>query len=98
MIKRALDALPAGRLFGAVRGNPALSHVEAGLAAYHAGRHDGLDVERGGLNHVRHTSSIVDPLPVKVNGAELASMAAVTAPGSEIPRPRLPTTVYSGSY
>jgi alcohol dehydrogenase class IV len=42
MIKRALDALPGGRLFGAVRGNPALSHVEAGVAAYRAGRHDGV--------------------------------------------------------
>jgi alcohol dehydrogenase class IV len=42
MIKRALAALPDGRLFGGVRGNPALSHVEAGLAAYRAGRHDGV--------------------------------------------------------
>jgi alcohol dehydrogenase class IV len=42
MIQRALAALPQGQLFGAVRGNPALSHVEAGLAAYRAGRHDGV--------------------------------------------------------
>jgi alcohol dehydrogenase len=42
MIKRALAALPQGQLFGAVRGNPALSHVEAGLSAYRAGRHDGV--------------------------------------------------------
>jgi alcohol dehydrogenase class IV len=42
MIKRALAALPQAALFGAVRGNPALSHVEAGLAAYRAGRHDGV--------------------------------------------------------
>jgi alcohol dehydrogenase class IV len=42
MIQRALAAVPQGQLFGAVRGNPALSHVEAGLAAYRAGRHDGV--------------------------------------------------------
>jgi alcohol dehydrogenase class IV len=42
MIKRALAALPAARLFGAVRGNPGLGHVEAGLAAYRHGRHDGV--------------------------------------------------------
>jgi len=42
MIKRALSSLPEAVLFGAVRGNPALSHVEAGLAAYREGRHDGV--------------------------------------------------------
>ncbi len=42
MVKRALASLPEAVLFGAVRGNPALSHVEAGLAAYRAGRHDGV--------------------------------------------------------
>jgi len=42
MIKRALASLPQAALFGAVRGNPALSHVEAGLAAYRAGSHDGV--------------------------------------------------------
>jgi alcohol dehydrogenase class IV len=42
MVKRALAALENAALFGAVRGNPALSHVEAGLAAYKSGRHDGV--------------------------------------------------------
>jgi len=35
-------------VFGAVRGNPALSHVEAGLSAYRAGRHDGVIAFGGG--------------------------------------------------
>ncbi len=42
MIKSALAALKNASLFGAVRGNPAWSHVEAGLRAYRAGRHDGV--------------------------------------------------------
>jgi alcohol dehydrogenase class IV len=35
-------------VFGAVRGNPALSHVEAGLAAYRSGGHDGVVAFGGG--------------------------------------------------
>ena len=48
MIKNALGALKEAALFGAVRGNPALSHVEAGLNAYRAGRHDGVVAFGGG--------------------------------------------------
>ena len=53
MIKSALAALKGAALegaalFGAVRGNPALSHVEAGLAAYRAGQHDGVVAFGGG--------------------------------------------------
>jgi alcohol dehydrogenase class IV len=48
MIKNALAALKDSALFGAVRGNPALSHVEAGLRAYHAGGHDGVVAFGGG--------------------------------------------------
>ena len=48
MIKSALAALPGAALFGAVRGNPALSHVEAGLLAYRAGGHDGVVAFGGG--------------------------------------------------
>ncbi len=48
MIKNALAALPGAALFGAVRGNPALSHVEAGLSAYRAGGHDGVVAFGGG--------------------------------------------------
>jgi alcohol dehydrogenase class IV len=48
MIRSALAALPDAALFGAVRGNPASSHVEAGLAAYRAGRHDGVIAFGGG--------------------------------------------------
>jgi alcohol dehydrogenase class IV len=48
MIKSALAALKGAALFGAVRGNPALSHVEAGLRAYRAGGHDGVVAFGGG--------------------------------------------------
>jgi alcohol dehydrogenase class IV len=48
MIKQALAALKDAALFGAVRGNPALSHVEAGLRAFRAGRHDGVVAFGGG--------------------------------------------------
>jgi alcohol dehydrogenase class IV len=48
MIKSALAALENSALFGAVRGNPASSHVEAGLRAYRAGGHDGVVAFGGG--------------------------------------------------
>jgi alcohol dehydrogenase class IV len=48
MIRHALAALKDSALFGAVRGNPALSHVEAGLNAYRAGGHDGVVAFGGG--------------------------------------------------
>jgi alcohol dehydrogenase class IV len=48
MIKNALGTLKDAGLFGAVRGNPALSHVEAGLKAYRAGGHDGVVAFGGG--------------------------------------------------
>ena len=48
MIKSAQAALKDAALFGAVRGNPAASHVEAGLTAYRAGRHDGVVAFGGG--------------------------------------------------
>src|SRR5216683_5424725 len=48
MIQNALAALKDAALFGAVRGNPALSHVEAGLRAYRAGDHDGVVAFGGG--------------------------------------------------
>lgn len=48
MIRNALGALENAALFGAVRGNPALSHVEAGLRAYRAGGHDGVVAFGGG--------------------------------------------------
>jgi len=48
MIKNALAALEGAALFGAVRGNPALSHVEAGLRAYRTGGHDGVVAFGGG--------------------------------------------------
>src|ERR1700716_1736700 len=41
MIRNALAGLTDGALFGAVRGNPAASHVEAGLRAHRAGGHGG---------------------------------------------------------
>jgi alcohol dehydrogenase class IV len=48
MIRSALAALKDSALFGAVRGNPALSHVEAGLNAFRAGGHDGVVAFGGG--------------------------------------------------
>jgi alcohol dehydrogenase class IV len=48
MIKSALADLKSAALFGGVRGNPALSHVEAGLRAYRAGGHDGVVAFGGG--------------------------------------------------
>ena len=42
MILSAQASLKDAGLFSAVRGNPASSHVEAGLKAYHAGHHDGV--------------------------------------------------------
>jgi alcohol dehydrogenase class IV len=48
MTRNALAALKDASLFGAVRGNPAASHVEAGLRAYRAGDHDGVVAFGGG--------------------------------------------------
>jgi alcohol dehydrogenase class IV len=48
MIKSALASLRNAGVFSAVRGNPAASHVEAGLRAYRAGGHDGVVAFGGG--------------------------------------------------
>ncbi len=48
MIERAVASLKDAALFGGVRGNPASSHVEAGLRAYRAGDHDGVVAFGGG--------------------------------------------------
>jgi hypothetical protein len=48
MIANARAALKNSELFGAVRGNPASSHVEAGLSAYRDGGHDGVVAFGGG--------------------------------------------------
>jgi alcohol dehydrogenase class IV len=48
MIQRALADVKNSALFGAVRGNPASSHVEAGLRAYRTGGHDGVVAFGGG--------------------------------------------------
>ena len=48
MIKNALAAVKGAALFSAVRGNPAASHVDAGLAQYRANRHDGVIAFGGG--------------------------------------------------
>jgi alcohol dehydrogenase class IV len=44
----ALAALPAARLFADVQGNPVAKNVDAGLAAYRAGKHDGVIAFGGG--------------------------------------------------
>ncbi|MFO1400960.1 MAG: iron-containing alcohol dehydrogenase [Steroidobacteraceae bacterium] len=48
MIRAALAALPAARLFADVQGNPVAANVEAGLAAWRAGGHDGAIAFGGG--------------------------------------------------
>jgi alcohol dehydrogenase class IV len=48
MIESARAGLANAGLFSAVRGNPASSHVEAGLQAYRAGHHDGVVAFGGG--------------------------------------------------
>jgi alcohol dehydrogenase class IV len=48
MINDALAALKNAAMFGAVRGNPALKHVEAGLRTYREGGHDGVVAFGGG--------------------------------------------------
>jgi len=48
MISSAHASLPGAAVFGGVRGNPALSHVMAGLAVYRAGGHDGVIAFGGG--------------------------------------------------
>ena len=48
MIHRALAAVQDAALFSAVRGNPAASHVDAGLKVYRSGQHDGVIAFGGG--------------------------------------------------
>ncbi len=48
MIRAAAAALGGAAVFGGVAGNPTAAHVAAGLAAYHAGRHDGVVAFGGG--------------------------------------------------
>jgi alcohol dehydrogenase class IV len=48
MIKAALATLEHAVLFGAVRGNPTSSQVEAGLRAFRVGGHDGVIAFGGG--------------------------------------------------
>src|SRR5580704_8939925 len=48
MIRNALASLKDSAWFGAVRGNPASSHVEAALSAYRTGGHDGVVAFGGG--------------------------------------------------
>jgi len=48
MVRSAAATLGGAPLFGGVQGNPTAAHVEAGLAAYRAGRHDGVVAIGGG--------------------------------------------------
>lgn len=48
MIASALASLPAARLFADVQGNPIAANVNAGLAAYREGAHDGVVAFGGG--------------------------------------------------
>jgi len=48
MIRQALALVPAAGLFADVQGNPVAANIDAGLAAYRAGRHDGVIAFGGG--------------------------------------------------
>jgi alcohol dehydrogenase class IV len=48
MIRRAREVLAGAPVFGDVKGNPVAANVEAGLAVYRAGRHDGVVAFGGG--------------------------------------------------
>jgi alcohol dehydrogenase class IV len=48
MVRRAQQLLGGATVFGDVRGNPVAANVEAGLAVYRSGRHDGVVAFGGG--------------------------------------------------
>ena len=48
MIRQALALIPAAGLFADVQGNPVAANIDAGLAVYRAGRHDGVIAFGGG--------------------------------------------------
>jgi len=48
MVQQALALVPGSSLFADVRGNPVAANIEAGLAAYRAGSHDGVIAFGGG--------------------------------------------------
>ncbi|MBS0387804.1 MAG: iron-containing alcohol dehydrogenase, partial [Proteobacteria bacterium] len=48
MVRAAIALVPGTALFAAVRGNPVAANIEAGLAAYRAGGHDGVIAFGGG--------------------------------------------------
>ncbi len=48
MVRAALALVPSAVLFADVRGNPVAANVDTGLAAYRAGRHDGVIAFGGG--------------------------------------------------
>jgi alcohol dehydrogenase class IV len=48
MVGRARGLVPGAGLFAGVRGNPVAANIEAGLAAYRAGGHDGVIAFGGG--------------------------------------------------
>ena len=48
ILRSALGTVPGAGLFSAIRSNPVGGDVEAGVAAYHEGRHDGVVAFGGG--------------------------------------------------
>ncbi|NNM60773.1 MAG: iron-containing alcohol dehydrogenase [Steroidobacteraceae bacterium] len=48
MVRAALARVPGSGLFAGVRGNPVAANIEAGLAAYRSGKHDGVIAFGGG--------------------------------------------------
>ena len=48
MVRRARELVPGSGLFTGVRGNPVAANIEAGLAAYREGGHDGVIAFGGG--------------------------------------------------
>ena len=48
MVRAALALVPGTGLFAGVRGNPVAANIDAGLAAYRSGKHDGVIAFGGG--------------------------------------------------
>jgi alcohol dehydrogenase class IV len=99
MIADAMAALKDSALFGAVRGNPAASHVEAGLRAYREGGHDGVVAFGGGSaldagKVVAFMSGQVRPL---WDFEDIGDWWTRANPGGIAPVVAIPTTAGTGS-
>src|SRR6202142_1644243 len=99
MITSALAALKDAAVFGAVRGNPALSHVEAGLRAYRAGGHDGVVAFGGGsaLDAGKAVAFMSGPTRPLWDFEDVGDWWTRAVPGGIAPVVAVPTTAGTGS-